>query len=167
MRYLIFIGFLAFSYIGFAQNCKLEINDIDPRTKLRIVRTEFEQLDRINSNPLMVKAQAVGDKKFLKIRYYKYNNFEIRSGSELELILSNNKTVTLQPFINPADTVPDQNSFMTVSSLIIYPMEDDAFQQLSTYDVIKLKYYVAQGYQYSEIKDKRQSVIRELLNCIK
>lgn len=167
MRYLILIGFLALSSITFAQNCKLEINDIDPRTKLKIIRTEFEQLDRINSNPLLVKAQAVGDKKFLKIRYYRYNNFEIRSGSEMEFMLSNNKVVTLQPFINPADTAPDENSFMTVSSLIIYPIEDDAFKLLTTYDVVKIKYYVAQGYQYSEIKTKRQSVIREVLNCIK
>ena len=167
MRYLTSFILMLFSVICIAQNCKLEIDDIDPRTKLRVVRTEFEQLERVNNNPFLIKAQAVGEQRFLKIRYYRYNNFEIKPGSEMEFILSDNSTVTLKPFINPGDTVPEQNSFMTVSSMIIFPIEPADFEKLSTYDLVKFKYFIEQGYIYTEVKEKRQTLLRELLQCIK
>lgn len=167
MRYLTSLVLLFFSVICLAQNCKLEIDDIDPRTKLRVVRTEFEQLERVNNNPFLIKAQAVGDQRFIKIRYYRYNNFEIKPGSEMEFMLSDNSTVKLKPFISPGDTMPEQNSFMTVSSMIIFPLEQADFEKLSTYDLVKFKYYIEQGYLYTEVKEKRQSVLRDLLQCIK
>ena len=87
MRYILQLVFLFVSITCVSQNCKLEINDTDPRTKLKVIRTEFEQIARVNGNPFLVKGQSVGDQRFLKIRYYRYNNFNIRSGSEMEFML--------------------------------------------------------------------------------
>jgi hypothetical protein len=167
MRYILNFIFLIISISSIAQDCKLEINDIDPRTKLLIKRTEFEQLARVNGNPFLVKGQSVGDQKFIKIRYYRYNNFEIRSGSEMEFMLTDNKAIKLKPFVSPADTVPEENSFMTVSSLLIFPVEAEDFEKLSSYNLRSFKFYVTNGYVTIDMKEKKQAILREVLNCIK
>lgn len=167
MKFLFTILLSIFAITGYCQNCNLEINDIDPRTNLKILRTEFEQLARVNGNPFLVKAQAIGEKRYLKFRYYRYNNFEIEPGSDLELILSDNSVVALQPYVSPADTVQDQSTLMTVSSLVIYPIPSDAYKKLTEANLRKLKFFVSGGYVYEDVKEKKQAIIRNLLNCVK
>ena len=45
--------------------------------------------------------------------------------------------------------------------------EKDDFEKLSTYDLKSFKYYVAGGYVNIEVKEKKQTILRQVMNCIK
>lgn len=163
---LIIFIITCFSVSSFGQKCVLEIDDVDPRTKLPIKRTEDYMLFRLNNNPFTVKGQSVGDKRFLKFRYYMYNSYKIEIGSDLVLTLTDHSTINLTPRIMPSDTVENEGGFMKVSGLLIFPIPKKTFNLLKDSDVISIRFYVDQGHITKEIKDKKQSVIRNILRCI-
>ena len=163
---ILFLSIITFS--GLAQSCKLEIDKVDPRSNLRIVRTEYEHLVRVNNNPFLIKAQAVGDQKFLKIKYYNYNGFEIKSGSNIEFILLNNEIVSLDPYTNNGDEQEkEENGNIVVSTLLIFPLDATEYDKLVNNNISKLRFFIEEGYINKEIKDKKQGTLRSVLRCIK
>ncbi|RLD63781.1 MAG: hypothetical protein DRJ01_02820 [Bacteroidetes bacterium] len=165
---LIIILFL-FSSSAFSQKkCKYEKNEIDALTELRIIRTIPVSICRVNGQPFYFKAQAIGNRKYLKLKYFRYNNFKIKDNSELIFTLPNYKTVTLTPRKIKKDTTKEQESnFMSVSSMIIYRLTDEQYNTLVKYPVTNVKYFIDIGFINKAIKENKQNKIQEILKCVK
>ncbi|MCK4661828.1 MAG: hypothetical protein KAT68_03100 [Bacteroidales bacterium] len=167
MKQFIYILLFISPLISTGQNCKYEKNEVDLNTQLRIKRTEPVTICRVNNQPFLVKAQSIGKNKYLKFRYFRYNNFRILPGSEMVFTLSDNTSVSLTSIITPADTAQNNNSFTTISSLLIFKLSDTDFEKLMSTNVIRLKYFKENGYVNKIIKEKNQETIRQILKCIK
>jgi hypothetical protein len=148
-----------------SQDCEYEKNEIDAVTEVNIKLTIPVVLARLNNNPLYFKAQSIGKHKFLKMRYYKYNDFYIQEDREIAFKLTNGEEVTLFPRPTPVDTT-SMSDFVTISSLLIYRLDADQFEKLKTYPVTTFKYYLVSGFIEMDIKDSRQIRLMEILKCI-
>lgn len=167
-NFFIIITLLFISTSVFSQKkCKYEENEIDALTELKILRTIPVSICRVNGQPLYFKAQSIGDRKYLKLRYYRYNGFKIRDNTDLIFTLPNKSIVTLHPRVVKKDTTRQESSFMTVSSMIIYRLTAEQYKTLTTYPVTSVKYFVNTGFITKSIKEKRQNRIQKILKCVK
>ena len=165
---ILIIIFLFVSVSVFSQKkCKYEKNEIDALTELRIVRTLPVSICRVNGQPFYFKAQAIGDRKYLKLKYFRYNSFKIKDNTDLIFSLSNNSTVTLTPRKVKRDTTVQESNFMTVSSMIIYRLTDGQYKKLIKYPITDVKYFVTTGFITKSIKGNQQDKIQKILRCIK
>jgi len=147
-----------------AQKCNYEKNEIDGLTELLVKRTAPLMLTRINGQPLYVKAQSIGTNKYLKLVFYKYNDFTFLEEREVSFILSNQEELVLFPRISPVDST--QTDLVDLTSLLIYKLSNEQFQLLSQYPVEKFKYYVTSGFIEETINSKKQNSIINVLKCI-
>lgn len=148
-----------------AQKCSYEKNVIDGVTNVAIKRTNPEILLRLNNQPLYIKAQSIGNNKYLKIRYYKYNNFSIQENKEISFILTNGKEVVLYPRIMPRDTT-NPSDFAAVSSLLVYKLSEEQANQLGQTPVQAFKYNLISGWVNINIKTSKQIKIMNILHCV-
>jgi hypothetical protein len=148
-----------------AQDCQYEKNEIDAVTEVPVKLTVPVVLTRLNNNPLYFKAQSIGSLRFLKMRYYKYNDFYIQEDREIAFKLSNGEEVVLYPRVVPVDTTA-MDDFITISSLLVYRLNNDQFEKLKNYPVTSFRYYVVSGFIDVDIKTSRQTRLIEILKCI-
>jgi hypothetical protein len=170
MRKMLFISFICLSIWLpsnklMSQDCEYEKNEIDAVTEVQIKLTVPVVLTRLNNNPLYFKAQSIGTYKFLKMRYYKYNDFYIQEDREIAFKLSNGEEVTLFPRPMPVDTT-SMNDFVTTSSLLVYKLSSEQYEKLKSYPVTIFKYYLTSGFIEVDIKESRQTRLIEILKCI-
>ena len=165
MRVLYTTLFLFLTFSLYSQNCKYELNEIDAITELKILRTKPVSICRVNSNPFLIKAQCIGDKKFLKVRYYRYNGFTIKSGSDIVFQLSNRSYINIAPRVIPVDTTQN-SSFMTVSSMIIFDLNNEQFEQLLNFPIVLVKVDTEDGYLIKYISKNKQDKIQQIMRCI-
>ena len=145
--------------------CQFEKNVVDAITENQIKVTQPVALAKLNNNPLYFKAQSIGSKyRFLKMRYYKYNEFSINEDREISLRLTNNEEIVVYPRHSASDTV--KTNVETVSALLIYPINAEQYEKLKRYPVKTFKYFVATGFIDVPIKENKQTKIMEILNCI-
>jgi hypothetical protein len=148
-----------------AQSCSLEKNTIDAITEAQIKVTQPVTVAKLNNNPLYFKAQSVGSKyRFLKMRYYKYNNFSIDESREIGLRLTTDEEIVIYPRHAAGDTI--QSTVETSSALLIYPISAEQYEKLKRYPVTTFKYFVTTGFIEVPIKENKQTKIMEILNCI-
>ncbi|MBE9469024.1 MAG: hypothetical protein IMY72_11995 [Bacteroidetes bacterium] len=159
---LIFISISAFSQ----KKCKYEKNAIDALTELRIIRTVPVSICRVNGQPFYFKAQTIGDRKYLKLKYFRYNDFKIKDNTELTFTLSNYTNITLTPRKVKKDTTEQESNFMTVSSMIIYQLTDEQYKTLIKYPITSVKYFIDTGFITKSIKENKQNKIQKILKCI-
>lgn len=148
-----------------AQKCNYEKNEIDALTELVVKRTAPVMLVRIKGQPLYVKAQCIGTNKYLKVLFYKYNNFSFKEDREIGLILPNNDEIVLYPRQSQADSTK-MNDRSSTSSLLVYKLSDIQYQTLSQSAVIEFKYFVSEGFIEEPIKSSKQNKIMEVLRCV-
>ncbi|MCK5822884.1 MAG: hypothetical protein KAG95_02710 [Bacteroidales bacterium] len=160
---LFFISTFAFSQ----KKCKYEKNEIDALTDLRIIRTIPVSICRVNGQPFYFKAQTIGNRKYLKLKYFRYNNYKIKDNSELIFTLPNYRTVTLKPRTVKKDTTKEENSnFMSVSSMIIYRLTNEQYKTLVENPVTNVKYFIDVGFINKAIKENKQNKIQDILKCV-
>jgi hypothetical protein len=155
---------LLVQYSGFSQKCHYEVNDVDAFTQMPIKRTNPEAICRINNYPVYVKAQCIGEHKYLKLRYYKYNDFVFQENEPIIFLLSNHEQVELTPRNMPERTV--SGGIEDVSALLVYKLSPEQFEKLLSLSVVKFKYPVSTGYMEKEIKGKKQLRISKILRCV-
>ncbi len=167
-RALYFVSFFVIILLSVkaeAQKCNLEKNEIDALTELVIKRTAPEMLMRVKGQPLYVKAQCIGTNKYLKIVFYKYNNFSFQEQREVGFKLSNKEELLLYPRQMSVDSTK-MDDLADVYSLLIYKLSDDQYKKLTQYPAVKFKYYLISGFVTEPIKDKNQGKIMGVLKCV-
>lgn len=163
---LLFFGFSALlSDYTFAQKCKYEKNEIDGLLEVPIKLTKEEFICRIDNQPIYVKAQCIGTNKYLKIRYFKYNNFIIQEDKEIAWELPSKEDITLFPRAMPVDSTKI-NDITDVSVLLIYKLSASQYETLKNNPVTKFKYNISTGFVEKEIKSSKQNAIMNVLRCI-
>jgi hypothetical protein len=148
-----------------AQKCNYEKNEIDALTELLVKRTAPAMLLRINGQPLYAKAQCIGDNKYLKLLFYKFNDYSFQEDREVTFVLSNNEEITLYPRLIPVDTAK-MDDIMNVNALLVYKLTPEQFQKLNQTPVIQFKYYLISGFVTEPIKGSKQQKIMEVLRCV-
>ncbi len=162
---LIFFMTILSSVDGFSQKCSYEKNEIDALTELQVKRTTPSLLLRINGQPLYVKAQCIGDNKYLKLLFYHYNDFSFQEDREISFILSNNEEIILYPRVMPVDS-SKIDDITNVNSLLIYKLTSDQFQKLLNTPVTQFKYFIASGFLTEPVKGSKQNKVMEVLRCV-
>jgi len=148
-----------------AQKCNYEKNEIDGLTELIIKRTAPVLLTRIEGQPLYAKGQCIGQNKYLKLIFYKYNGFSFQEQREIGFILSNNEEIVLYPRQMPVDSTK-MDDITNVTTLIVYKLSGEQYKLLTEYPVIQFKYYVTSGFVPVDIKSSKQMNILHVLRCI-
>ena len=148
-----------------AQSCQFEKNAIDAITETQVKVTQPVTVAKLNNNPLYFKAQSVGSKyRFLKMRYYKYNNFSIDESREISLRLTTNEEIVIYPRHAAGDTI--RSTVESSSAMLIYPISAEQYEKLKRYPVTTFKYFVTTGFIEVPIKENKQTKIMGILNCI-
>ncbi|MBR5644273.1 MAG: hypothetical protein IKW77_08810 [Salinivirgaceae bacterium] len=148
-----------------AQSCQFEKNAIDAITETQVKVTQPVTVAKLNNNPLYFKAQSIGSKyRFLKMRYYKYNNFSIDESREISLRLTNNEEIVIYPRHAAGDTI--RSTVESSSAMLIYPINAEQYEKLKRYPVKTFKYFVTTGFIEVPIKENKQTKIMGILNCI-
>ena len=148
-----------------AQSCQFEKNAIDAITETQVKVTQPVTVAKLNNNPLYFKAQSIGSKyRFLKMRYYKYNNFSIDESREISLRLTTNEEIVIYPRHAAGDTI--RSTVESSSAMLIYPISAEQYEKLKRYPVTTFKYFVTTGFIEVPIKEKQQAKIMDILNCI-
>lgn len=148
-----------------AQKCNYEKNEIDALTELVVKRTEPQLLCRINGQPLFAKAQCIGTNKYLKLVFYKFNDYSFQEDREVGFRLSNNEELLIYPRVMPVDS-SKMDDLANVNSLLVYKLTSEQYEQLKIYPVKKFKYFVTSGFIEETIAEKRQHTIINVLKCI-
>ena len=148
-----------------AQSCQFEKNAIDAITETQVKVTQPVTVAKLNNNPLYFKAQSIGSKyRFLKMRYYKYNNFSIDESHEISLRLTTNEEIVIYPRHAAGDTI--RSTVESSSAMLIYPISAEQYEKLKRYPVTTFKYFVTTGFIEVPIKENKQTKIMGILNCI-
>ena len=148
-----------------AQSCQFEKNTIDAITETQVKVTQPVTVAKLNNNPLYFKAQSVGSKyRFLKMRYYKYNDFSIDESREISLRLTTNEEIVIYPRHAAGDTI--RSTIESSSALIIYPISAEQYEKLKRYPITTFKYFISTGFVEVPIKENKQTKIMSILNCI-
>lgn len=148
-----------------AQSCQFEKNAIDAITETQVKVTQPVTVAKLNNNPLYFKAQSIGSKyRFLKMRYYKYNNFSIDESREISLRLTTNEEIVIYPRHAAGDTI--RSTIESSSAMLIYPISAEQYEKLKRYPVTTFKYFVTTGFIEVPIKENKQTKIMGILNCI-
>lgn len=155
-----------FPIFSYSQKCSYEKDKIDENTQLVIKRTAPLTLCKVNGYPFIFKSQQIGDRKYLKLRYYKYNNFSIIEGSKFIFYFDNNNKLMIDALELRKKQNSNKNGFTTVSSMIVYELEKEDFKTLLNNPVIMIAVYTNTGITKQEIKSKQQNDIQHLLDCI-
>lgn len=166
MNKFFLVSFLIVPFLSMGQKCNYEKDKIDENTNLIIKRTSSVTLCKVNGQPFSFKSQQIGDRKYLKLRYFKYNNFSIIEGSKLIFYTLNNDKIMIEPLEIKKKPNTSNNGFSTTSSLIVFQLEKDEFNFLLENPVIEIGFYSNTGIMKKEIKSKQQSDIQYLLECI-
>ncbi len=158
--------FILVPTISIGQRCYYEKDEIDKNTNLVIRRTAPINLCKVNGHPFSFKSQQIGDRKYLKLRYFRYNNFSIIEGSKFIFYFQNGDNLMIEPLEIKKKPKTEQSGFSTTSSLIIYQLSKDVFNILLDNLVVEVGFYSNTGIMKQEIKAKNQDVIQQLLVCI-
>ena len=164
-KILLIILFFISPVFSHSQKCNYEKDKIDESTQLVIKRTAPLTLCKVNGHPFIFKSQQIGDRKYLKLRYYKYNNFSITEGSKFIFYFYNNKLM-LYPLDFAIKQNSNQNGFSTISSMIVYELKKEDFETLLNNPVRMIAVYTKTGIIKQEIKSKQQNNIQHMLECI-
>lgn len=150
---------------GADAQCQFEKNVIDAITENQIKVTQPVTLTKLNNNPLYFKAQSIGSKyRFLKMRYYKYNDFSINETREISFRLTTNEEIVVYPRHAAGDTI--KTNVETVSAMLVYSISAEQYEKLRRYPVKTFKYFVSTGFIEVPVKEKQQTKIMDILNCI-
>ncbi|MDA3891918.1 MAG: hypothetical protein PF517_09680 [Salinivirgaceae bacterium] len=148
-----------------AQKCNYEKNEIEALTEMVLKRTSPQLLCRISGQPLYAKAQCIGTNKYLKLQFYKFNDFSFQEDREVGFILSSNEELVVYPRVMPLDS-SKMDQFENVNSLMIYKLTEEQYKALTIYPIKKFKYFVSTGFVEQAVASKRQSVVMNVLKCI-
>lgn len=160
------ILFSAFHPLYAQKECKYEKNEIDGVTELRIKITSTVQVGKLNNAPLLFKAQSIGDRKYLKMRYYCYDNYILEPNSSIVFTLIDNSELTLNQRITNRDTAQYESGLTPVSYLLVFPLTPEQFDKLLHVPVKQLKVFIPGGYDIKEIKENHQAYLQEILSCL-
>ncbi|MBI9066436.1 MAG: hypothetical protein JEZ09_04020 [Salinivirgaceae bacterium] len=162
---LSFSIFILVSANLYAQKCNYEKNEVDAVTDLLVKLTQPKMLLRVGGQPLYVKGQSIGTNKYLKLRIYNYVDFDVQEEREITFTLSNTQEITLYPRTMPVDS-SKIDSYMNVSTLLVYKLSSDQYLQLKDNAIVKFKYYLDSGFVEEKIKEKNQYSIMTVLRCL-
>ncbi|NOZ46596.1 MAG: hypothetical protein GXO79_07410 [Chlorobi bacterium] len=167
MNKKLLIIFLIFSpFFATGQKCFYEKDIVDETSQLLVRRTEPVVLCKINGHPFYFKSQQIGDRKYLKLRYFKYNSFSIIEGSKFIFYFNNGNKLMIDPLEIKKKNPQNKNGFTTISSMLIYQLSEEDFNLLLNNPVVEIGVYSNTGITKKEIKPKNQHEIQNLLKCI-
>lgn len=148
-----------------AQKCNYEKNEIDGLLEVPIKRTAPTKLCRLENQPIYIKAQCIGDNKYLKITYFNYESFTLQLDREIGFVLPSDDEIILFPRIIPVDST-EIDGYVDVSTLVVYKLSDEQYGILKDVPVTKFKYYITSGFMEKDIKPANQIKVMEVLRCV-
>jgi hypothetical protein len=149
-----------------AQNCVLEVNQTDPVTGAIVKRTEDVSVGKLNGQPLYFKAQSIGEKKFLKMRYYRYGGFTISDQLPMILTFTDNSTLEIKP--RPLPKKQQESSGLTsVSSMLIYDIDKAQYDVIQKQPVKAISLKIESGDEViTDIRERFRPVLQQILKCV-
>lgn len=148
-----------------AQNCTYDVNLIDPSTGATVKRTTDLAIGKINRQPFYIKAQCIGNNKYLKIRYYCYDDFYISDKECMKFTFVDGTCVELTP--RPIDGESESVNISKISTMLIYPVNDRQLNQIIAQPIERIDIQTIQGdIEGFEIKERQQTVIKQMLDCV-
>jgi hypothetical protein len=165
-KFFLIIILLLIQVSSYTQKCNYEVNKIDEESQLIVKRTIDVTLCKLNGHPFLFKSQQIGERKYLKLRYYLYHNFSIIEGSKLIFYFPNGDKLMLNPLEFNKNPNSKTNSMATVSKLVVYELSKEEFNILLTNPVNMIAVYTNTGITKKEIKGNQQNEIQNLLECI-
>jgi hypothetical protein len=164
--FFIFIGMTFLPSQASAQNCNLEVNQTDPVTGAIIKRTEDVSVGKLNGQPLYFKAQSIGEKKFLKMRYYRYGDFTISDQLPMVLTFNDNSTLEIKP--RPLPKKQQESSGLTsVSSMLIYDIDKAQYDVIQKQPVKAISLKIESGDEViTDIRERFRPVLQQILKCV-
>ncbi len=163
---LITIGLLLAITSANAQNCALEVNQVDPITGVFVKRTEDLMVGRLNGQPLYFKAQCIGEKKYLKMRYSRYGNFIVSDKLPITFTFSDNSTLQIMPRPLP-ENEQGSSTIISVSSMLIYDISPEQHSIIRQLPIKSIAVKTEKGDSIDiDIRERFRYVIQNILNCV-
>ncbi len=163
---LITIGLLLITASINAQNCVLEVNQVDPITGVVVKRTEDLTVGRLNGQPLYFKAQCIGERKYLKMRYFRYGNFTVSDKLPIIFTFSDNSTLQLMPRPLP-ESQQGSSTITSVSSMLIYDISPEQYNIIKKLPITSIAIKTEKGDDIdTDIRERFRYVIQNILNCV-
>ncbi|MDD2562928.1 MAG: hypothetical protein PHU27_01760 [Salinivirgaceae bacterium] len=152
--------------LGISQKCNLEVNQVDPVTNAVIKRTADESVGRLNGQPLYFKAQCIGEKKYLKMRYYRYGDFTISEETPLIITFLDESTLEIMPRKSRRSQSADE-TLTSVSSLMIFDIDKNQYTTISKQPIKQITVQTETNETIvTDIRERFRLVLQEILNCV-
>jgi len=149
-----------------AQNCNYDVNEIEPGSGLLVKRTEDMAIGKLNNQPFYIKSQCIGDKKFLKIRYFCQNDFFIHDKEPMVLTFLDNSKLEIPPRPNNK-TEQTRTQFTKVSEMLIYDITQEQYNKIVAQQAKKITFKTWDNdFVDLELKDKFRLSLQQLLQCV-
>lgn len=163
--FLILVSIMWMYSAVYGQKCHYEKEMIDAETELQIKRTEYVDIMRVNNQPFLIKAQCIGSRKYMKIRYYRYSGFQIRTNEPIEFFFEDNTSVKITAREMPKTKAG--SGFVQVSSMLVYDLTTEQYLQLMNNPIEAVKYYIESGgFIREEIRSRYKSDVQHIMQCI-
>jgi hypothetical protein len=163
LLFLTLILFFLQSTFSYSQ-CKYFRNETDEFTKKVILETA-----KVVINPRDITGQSLNfqgykqdNSRFFKINWSTLDIISVGKGEKLMLKLQNNEVVEV--FADNYKVSTPIGNYWTIT--IYYDIFDSVFQKLKQSEVIKLRFYTADGYVDKEVPKGASKKLLQLLNCI-
>lgn len=164
MRKLVFV-LLFLPVFSIAQNCKYERNDIDKFTKQKVIITESVIMwkNPMGGNSLSFKSKNIDDIYLLEMRYSMSNVFAIEKDSKLYFLTTNDENIEVLAIESKVS-----DSYSTTSFCIVnYAISEEIRVKLSIEQIKSIRFYTTDGYIEHDIRSKKQTILNNIMNCIK
>lgn len=149
-----------------AQNCTYEVNLVDPSTGAVVKRTSDVAIGKLNRQPFYVKTQCIGKNKYLKIRYYCYDNFFISDKHPMKLTFMDDTSIDLIPRSN--DDQQESINISKISTMLIYFIDENQLNKMMSEPIKKIEFQSSQGdFVDFDVRERFRSTIQQLLDCVK
>lgn len=158
---------MGFAGASKAQNCLLEINQVDPVTNLVVKRTEDVAIGKLNGQALYFKAQCIGTKKYLKVRYYRYGNFALSDKLPMILVFQDGTSVDLIPRPLAAPNTGEQSNIVSVSSMLIFDISEQQYNTIIKNTIVSVSITTENGNSHHvDLRERYRQTIQTLLKCV-
>jgi len=147
------------------EKCQLEVNQVDPITNMVVKRTIDYSIGKLFGQPLYFKAQCIGEKKYLKMRYFLYGNVEISDEEPIRLIFLDDSFLEIKPRKMPQRN--SEGSLTTVSAMLIYDLDNNQARQLTSNRVKKIELRATNGESFEvEVRERFREYFIQMVQCV-
>lgn len=145
--------------------CSLEVNQVDPVTNMVVKRTIDYSVGKLFGQPVYFKAQSIGEKRYLKIRYFMYRDLEISDELPLRFIFVDESYLDVQP--RKAQNRSKEGNINVVSAMILYDISNEQAKQLIEKNVKRVELKTTTGDPLEiDVRERFRNTFSIILQCV-